>query len=151
MRPAIIVVTRKGNHFVSNHATMYRLSESERNQRIQEFTDVSDPEDLRAELGAARYLAHQALEEGNVALSNAILNTIAKLSQSQVAVKRMRDQYLERGTVLRIVTEVVQILTRAVENKFPGWESVLDQAADEVVAVVAATKNENPRLKGPKQ
>ena len=146
MPPAIMAAKNKGSCFVSNHATRYELSEAERNKRIQEFTDVGDPEDLRAELGAARYLAHQALEEGNITLSNLILNTIGKLAQSQVAVKRMKDQYLERSTVLRIATEVVQILTRAVEGRFVGWESALDQAADEVVAAVAATKNENRRL-----
>ena len=62
--------------------------------------------------------------------------------QSQVAVKRLKNEYLERSTVIRIATEIVKILSKTCENKFSGWEWAREQAADEIGAAIAAATNE---------
>jgi len=123
----------------------YRISDVRRQRKLRQFSRVADPTDLRAELGAARLLASEAMEAGNAGLSNALLTAIAKLSHSQVAVMRAKNEYLERSTVLRLGLQLVEILARTVEDKFPGWETALSQAADEVTKAVAAATNEKPQ------
>lgn len=127
----------------------YKVSDQARRKRLRQCTNLSDPEDLRAELGAARLLAQEALEQGQIPLANAILTTIGKLAQSQVAVKRLRSEYLERATVLRIAVELVEIIARSIEGRFEGWEAALAQCADEVSAAVVAASNQ-PRLEAPR-
>ena len=94
-----------------------------------------------AELGAARLLATEAIEAGQTGLANMILTTIAKLSHSQIAGKKAKSEYLERRVVYQLVQELVNILARAVEGKFDGWELALDQAANEMTGAVAAASN----------
>lgn len=127
----------------------YELSDRARQERLRQFASVGSPEDLQPELASARLLAQESMEAGNIGLSNALLTTIGRLAQSQVAVKRLRSEYLERATVLRLAVELTGILSRAVEGKFDGWELTLAQCADEVGAAVAAASNQ-PRLEAPR-
>lgn len=128
-----------------DHEMKYRIADARRTRKLRQCTNVADPTDLRAELGAARLLAQEALDQGQIPLANAILAAIGKLSHSQVAVMRMKSEYLERGVVLRIGLQLVEILGRAVEGKFPNWEQALSQAADEVTKAVAVATNEKPQ------
>jgi len=123
-------------------AMQYELCDQARRRRLRQCTDLRDPEDLRAELGACRLLAQEALEQGQIPLANAILVSVAKLSQAQVAAKRLRSEYLERATVTRLAMELVELLSRSVMGRFEGWESVLEQVADQVSAAVAAASNQ---------
>lgn len=128
----------------------YKLSSQARQERLRQFANIGSPESLDMELASARLLAQEAMEAGNIGLSNALLTTIGRLAQSQVAVKRMKDQYLERAAIVRLGVELVQVLSRAVEGKFPGWELTLAQCADEVGAAVAAASNERLKLEAPR-
>ena len=121
-----------------DHAIKYRTSDVTRRRRLRRYTDVADPEDLRAELGAARLLAAEALEQGNTALANLILNSVGKLAQTQVAVKRLKGEYLDRSVVLRIAQQIVDTVARTVQDRFVGWEAALSEAADEVSAAIAS-------------
>ena len=120
---------------------------AERERKLREFTNISDPEDLRGELACARLLAQESLEQGNIGTANLILNTIGKLAHSHVAVKRMKSEYLERAVVLRLAFEIVRIVSEAVEGKFEGWETALSDAGNRVgEAIAVATNNNKPRL-----
>lgn len=121
----------------------YKCADRSRQRRLRRCTDVSDPEDLRAELGAARLLALEAMEQGNSALADRLLTGIGKLAQTQVTVKAKRNEYLEKAVVRRLLADAVDILARVVEGKFPGWEIAFEQAADEIMHNVAATTNED--------
>ena len=129
-----------------DHVTQYKLSEAQREKQILQFTNVADPEDLRAELGAARLMAQEALEQGNTGLANALLATVAKLAHSQVTVKKMRSEYLDRATVLRLGLQVVDILAQAVEGRFPEWETVLADTADQVSTAIAVATNDKDMI-----
>jgi peptide subunit release factor RF-3 len=129
----------------SQHAARYALSEVAREKQMRDFTDITDPEDLSAELGAARFLAQESLQSGNIGLANMLLTTVAKLAQGQVQVKRMKSEYLERAVVMRLAIEIVRIVGEAVEGKFAGWETALSDAADRVGEAIAVATNK-PRL-----
>ena len=58
---------------------MYKTADKIRRRKLRQCTNVADPEDLRAEFGAARLLASEAIEQRNFGLSNLILNTVGKL------------------------------------------------------------------------
>lgn len=123
----------------------YRLADAHRTRKLRKCTDVSDATDLTAELGAARLLASEAMELGQIPLANAILGSIAKLSQAQVARMRSRNELLEKRVVLRLGMQLVEILGRHVEGKFSDWEQVLSDVADEVTQAIAAATNEKPK------
>lgn len=123
----------------------YRTANAQRQRKLRQFTQLSDPEDLRGELAAARLLAQESLEAGNIGTANHMLTTVGKLVQGQLAAKRMRGEFLERAAVRQLVTRLVEILAKAVEGRFDGWEDVLSNVADEAMAEVATAKNENPR------
>jgi hypothetical protein len=101
---------------MSNHYVNYRLSDATRQQRLQEFTHASDPEDLRAELGAARLLAQEAIDAGQTALASRLLETIAKCAQGQVATQRAKGELLERVVVLRVATAMCSLLGAALDH-----------------------------------
>ena len=101
---------------MSNHYVNYRLSDATRQQRLQEFTHASDPEDLRAELGAARLLAQEAIDAGQTALASRLLETIAKCAQGQVATQRAKGELLERVVVLRVARAMCDLLGAALDH-----------------------------------
>jgi len=118
----------------------YKISDQERQAKLQEFAKNSEPEDLQAELAAARLLAQEALASNNIPLTNLILTTVGKLAQSQVAVKKLKGDYLDRAAVMRIVAKVVDILFGTVANRFVGWESAIENAADQITQAIGEEK-----------
>lgn len=101
---------------MSDHSVNYRLSDARRQERLQEFTHASDPEDLRAELGAARLLAQEAMDAGQTALASRLLETVAKCAQGQVATQRAKGELLERVVVLRVATAMCNLLGTALDR-----------------------------------
>ena len=101
---------------MSKHAVNYELSDAKRQERLQTFTRASDPEDLRAELGAARLLAQEAMDAGQTALASRLLETVAKCAQGQIATQRVKGELMERVVVLRIATALCNLLSAALEH-----------------------------------
>jgi len=64
-----------------NAEVTYKLNDAKRRKLLKQDTAVDDPSEVRAELGAARLLAAEALESGNATLANTLLMTIGKLTQ----------------------------------------------------------------------
>lgn len=128
-----------------DHIMKYRTADAKRQRRLRRCTNVTDPECLCSELGAMRLLALEAVEQDNTVLADRLLTNIGKLAQTQVAVKAKRSNYLEKATVRRVLSDAVAILAKVVEDKFPGWELCLDQAADEIMGTVADAKNEDAK------
>lgn len=126
-----------------DHVMKYRTADKKRQRRLRFCTNVDDPEDLKSELGAMRFLACEAVERSNIALADRLLTGIGKLAKTQVDVQRLRGEYFTRETVARVLDQCVGVLCDAVQDKFPGWEEAIDRAADEIMQTVAATKNED--------
>ena len=101
---------------MNDHSINYRLSDAKRQERLQEFTRASDPEDLRAELGAARLLAQEAMDAGQTALASRLLETVAKCAQGQIATQKAKGELMERVVVLRIATALCNLLSAALEH-----------------------------------
>jgi len=118
----------------------YKIADKERQAKLLQFAKNTEPEDLQAELAAARLLAQEALGANNIPLTNLILTTVGKLAQSQVAVKKLKGDYLDRAAVMRIVTKVVDILTGTVANRFDGWDVAIDKAADQITQAIGEEK-----------
>lgn len=127
--------------------TRYKHSEAQVSERIRHFANQENQEDLRSELAVARLLCEDSLQSGSIAQTDRILNTIGKLAQSQVAIKKMKSEYLDKNTVYRLATKLVEIVIRAVRDKFSGWESVVDAMANEITAAVKTADNETLEAK----
>ena len=54
---------------MNTQSVNYELSDAKRQERLQTFTRINDPEDLRAELGMARLLAQEATDAGQTTLA----------------------------------------------------------------------------------
>jgi hypothetical protein len=123
---------------MTNHSVNYQLSDAKRQERLREFTYASDPEDLRAELGAARLLAQEAMDAGQTALASRLLETISKCAQGQIATQRVKGELLERVVVLRIATAMCNLLGTALDHhNLPETErgSILEEVSAGLDAV----------------
>ena len=101
---------------MTNHSVNYQLSDAKRQERLREFTYASDPEDLRAELGAARLLAQEAMDAGQAVLASRLLETVAKCAQGQIATQRAKGELLDRIVVLRVATAICNLLGAALDH-----------------------------------
>lgn len=122
----------------------YKASDAKRRRRLRQFAKLADAEDLRGEMAAARLLAQEALEAGNVGTANLILATVGKLAHSNIAIRRAKSDLLERGVVLRLLREIVDTVAGAVQGRFDGWETVLAQVADTLTQSVKSATNDKP-------
>lgn len=120
----------------------YRMADANRKRRLRRYTAVTTPEDLTAELGAARLMAADAIEAGQTALANSILLTVGRLAQSQVALKRTNREYIPRSELRHFVERWCEIITKALEGRVSGWETLVDEIAD----ALTATSEEPPKV-----
>ena len=137
---------------MNDHRTRYLLAAKDQ-ERYDEFGKVDTPERLEAELSLARTLCESAATAGNHSLAANILQTIAKLSLATTAQKVRCAELLEKQACLRLGGQLVALVTDAIRDRFPGWEIVLENLANQVVATVEQTENEpEPKrlLEGPK-
>lgn len=136
-----------------NHTVQYKLLDSERQKRMNEFAATDEPTALAAELAAARLMAEEAMNAGHHHLAASLFATIAKLGSAHVATQLRIGELLEKAVVLRLGKQLVDLVTEAVRGRFDGWEDVMDELADKVVNTVIETDNKEPQqnlLEGPK-
>ena len=113
-RPRPPFIWRNQNHERSFH--QLPIVRREASRALAGIHHASDPEDLRAELGAARLLAQEAMDAGQTALASRLLETVAKCAQGQVATQRAKGELMERVVVLRIATAICNLLGAALEH-----------------------------------
>jgi hypothetical protein len=137
---------------MTDHTTQYKLTDAERQNRMDQFAATDDPTALAAELAAARLMAEEAMNAGHHHLAAALFGTIAKLGSAHVASQVRVGELLEKEAARRLGQELVKLVTNAVQGRFPGWEDAMEQLADQVVTVIEETDNDSePRLlEGPK-
>ena len=116
--------------------TKYRMADRARRRRFKQYVNATDPTDLTSELAVARLLLADALEQRQTALGNMLLGTLAKLTHSQVATRRLTGELMPREAAYRLVEEMCNIVAKAIENKFDGWEDTINQIADSLVTKV---------------
>ncbi len=116
----------------------YRVNDAKRKRKLRQLAHVKAPEDLRGELAAARLLLQESLEQGSntAGLSNLLLNTIGKLAHGQTTLKKLNEEYLDRDAARRLVESLCNVVSRAIRNKFPGWENTIDEIADALTTKV---------------
>ena len=136
------------------HTTQYKLTDAERQRRMDEFAETDQPAELSAELAAARLMAEEAMNAGHLHLASVLLQTIAKLSDTTTAAESRLGELLKKQAIMELGHELVALVTNVVKDRFPGWEEALDQLADQVVTTIEEKKNEDkPKqllLEGPK-
>jgi hypothetical protein len=135
----------------TRHSVNYRLSDAKRQKLLRRFTKVSDPEDLRTELGAARLLAQEAMDQGQTALASRLLETVARCAQGQVATQRAKGELLHREVVLKIGMSLCNLLGTVLDRQSLP-ESQRGAILDEVAAGVDTIfeEIEPKRLEAPK-
>jgi hypothetical protein len=133
------------------HSTQYKLADAERQKRMDEFAETDQPTALTAEISAARLMLEEALNAGHHSLATALLQTLAKLGNAHTASQLRIGELLEKSAVLRLATQLVNLATETVRDRFPGWEDAMEDLADKVVQIVVETDNDNqPKLEAPK-
>jgi hypothetical protein len=132
---------------MTTHTTQYKLTDSERQKRMNEFAATDEPTALAAELAAARLMAEEAMNAGHHNLAASLFGTIAKLGSAHVASQLRIGELLEKTIVLKLASQLVNLVTEAVRDRFPGWEDVMEELADKVVNIVIETDNDDePKL-----
>lgn len=63
----------------------YKTSDRKHRDALRYYTSVSQPLDLKAELGVARFMLADAVKANQTELANALLLTIAGLADAQIA------------------------------------------------------------------
>lgn len=121
----------------------YRLADAKRKRKLRQLSRVSAPEDLRGELAAARLLTQESLEQGNVGLSNLLLNTVGKLAHSQTALKKANAEYLDRDSARQLVEKMCDVVMQVLQScAIPNWEGIIEQIADALTATVEEPSEE---------
>lgn len=137
---------------MTTHSVQYKLFDTQRQKRMDQFAATDEPTALAAELAAARLMAEEAMNAGHHHLAASLFATIAKLGSAHVASQLRIGELLEKAVVLRLGKQLVDLVTEAVRGRFEGWENVIDELADKVVNTVVETDNEEPQqnlLEGP--
>ena len=137
---------------MSVHITRYKLIDAERQKRMDEFAETDQPTALAAELAAARFMAEEAMNAGHYSLAAAILGIIAKLGNAHTASQLRVGELLEKAAIMRLGQQLVDLVCDVIKDRFDGWEDALAQLADQVVATIESTNNEESQpqlLEGP--
>ena len=124
----------------------YKLTDAERQRRMDEFAETDQPAALAAELAAARLMVEEAMNAGHYNLAAALLQTVAKLGNAHTASQLRMGELLEKAAVMRIGKQLVDLVCAAITDKFDGWEDTIARLADQVVVAIEETNNEEPRL-----
>jgi DNA-binding phage protein len=122
----------------------YQLSNIARAKRLAELADFDNPNALESEIAVARMLQEEAINQNDIGTAVALLNTIAKLSQTSEVAKFRRGELLTRATVLGIAQQMVNVLSSNIAEKFPGWEDTLEVVQNNLLTVVSEARNEEP-------
>ena len=120
----------------------YQLSNVARAKRLEEFADSENPNALESEIAVARLLQEEAINNNDMGLAVALLNTVAKLSQTSEVAKFRRGELLTRATVLGIAQQMVNVLSSNIAEKFPGWEDTLEVVQNNLLAIVSEAHND---------
>ena len=110
---------------------------------MEEFAKSENPNGLEWELFLARMLLEDAVNEGDRGSTIALQNVIAKLAQVNEAAKLRRGELLTKAAVVALAQQVVNVLTQSIAGRFPGWETALDVANQEILALVSDARNPN--------
>jgi len=135
-----------------SHTTKYKLTDAERQRRMDEFAETDQPAALAAELAAARLMVEEAMNAGHYNLAAALLQTVAKLGNAHTASQLRVGELLEKAAVMRIGRQLVDLVCGVIQDKFDGWEDSLAQLANQVVTTIEHTTNDEPEpklLEGP--
>jgi hypothetical protein len=122
----------------------YQLSNIARAKRLEELADFENPNALESEIAIARMLQEEAINANDIGSAVALLNTIAKLSQTSEVAKFRRGELLTRATVLGIAQQMVNVLSSNIAEKFPGWEDTLEVVQNNLLTVVSEARNDEP-------
>jgi hypothetical protein len=120
----------------------YQLDDIARAKRLEELADSENPNALESEIALARLLQEEAINQNDIGTAVALLNTIAKLSQTSEVAKYRRGELLTRATVLGIAQQMVNILSSNIADKFPGWEDTLEVVQNNLLTVVNEARND---------
>lgn len=134
------------------HTTKYKLTDAERQRRMDEFAEADQPAALAAELAAARLMVEEAMNAGHYNLAAALLQTVAKLGNAHTASQLRVGELLEKTAVLRLGRQIVDLVCGVIQDRFVGWQDALAQLADQVGATIEQTNNDQPEpklLEGP--
>jgi hypothetical protein len=123
---------------------LYQLTSLERAKRLKELADSENPNGLESEIAVARMLQEEAINSNDIGTAVALLNTIAKLSQTSEVAKVRRGELLTKATVLGIAQQMVNILSSSIANRFEGWEDTLEVVQNNLLTVVSTAHNDEP-------
>lgn len=135
------------------HTTQYKLTDANRQRRMEEFAEADEPAELSAELAAARLMVEESMNAGHLHLAAVLLQSIAKLSSATIEQKARLGELLEKRAVMELGRELVTLVTNVIKDRFVGWEMAIDQLADQITTTVEEKKNEDKKpllLEGPK-
>jgi len=113
----------------------YKLSDRKRRARLKHFADSTT---LGNELALARLLAEESANAGNTALASSVLLVVGKLSVAHAAAMQREGQTLEKTELYRLANVLGQVVCEELENKFDGWETVVERIANRVEEVITS-------------
>lgn len=129
-----------------SHTTQYRLADARRQKRMEEFAQTDQPAALAAELAAARLVAEEALNAGHHSLAASLFQTIAKLGNAHTASQLRLGELLEKAALVRLGTQLVEIIAEQIQGRFPGWENSVEMICTRITETIQNAENEPARL-----
>ncbi len=119
-----------------DNVAKYKAADQQHRRKLRGYSRVTDPTDLTSELAVGRLMLADAIEAKQTALANMVLGTLAKLSHSQLAVKRASSEFIERAELRRLGERLSKVIFTAFQGRFPGWQEAVDRVAAELTATV---------------
>jgi hypothetical protein len=101
-------------------------------------------------LAAARLMAEEAMNAGHHGLAAGLLQTIAKLGNAHTASQLRIGELLEKAAIMRLASQLVNLVTEAIRDRFDGWEVALEDLTSKLAVTIQQTGNEPKQLEGPK-
>ena len=126
---------------------MYHIAKWQ--ERIKEFSDHSEIKSLRAEIGILRVMLEEKMNsfaEADGSSTNLLLHMpliadhiikIEKLVKSCNGIEMQMGQYLDKGTVIQIATEIVNVIDGFIEDT-----TIKDKISDEILKIVERTASQ---------
>jgi pantothenate kinase type III len=113
--------------------------------RYQAFQQRSRVSDLASEIALVRAMIEKSVNAGNIAQANGLLQTLGRLVAAHETARREENEVLEKAVVLAVARQLGEMVADAIQDRFDGWEDVLDHLADSWQLTIEEAKNPEPK------
>jgi hypothetical protein len=131
-------------------AVRYRYNETRFNEQVAKFRDAENV-DLREELALAKAMLNELVDCDKIERQRTLpavrdcLKVIASLSESEMQRRLRENELLTRSALEKFATAVCNLVVDCLKEKFPDWESTVDEITSRLDECVAAASNEPER------